>query len=112
MGIRSDVIVCVRSDLVLPEEIRTWMDRDCDESHTCEEGTLWSFTNVKWYNPEDPSIAGLYSALRAHNTDDAYLVLEACHDYPGSDENCVGAWYNNPWNASREVVARVHFDVD
>ena len=109
MGIRSEVGFAAKPNVVenLSEEARATITRyfgkpQCQH----EEGTLWFVEGIKWYCSTYDDLISLYAELgRFHDED--YIIVEACYDYPTSDEGCIGEWHDNPWNMHREVSARV-----
>lgn len=114
MGIRSDVFVAIQTDLAakMPPTIRKWMGTYADRHGTHAEGEYFYFENVKWYTDDDPDIRALYEWLIATDATGGseYKILEACHDYPCSEDAEAGDWDDNPWNASRNVSVSIDFE--
>lgn len=108
MGIRSDVGLACKKDLAkLVLERFPWVAESAEE-HTHDEGTLFHFTDIKWYRDLDEDIIALYAFLKEHDED--YLIVEACHDYPESDQGDAGSWTDNPWNVYRAVSVSISFE--
>jgi hypothetical protein len=74
-----------------------------------DEGVAYVFRDVRWYM-DDEDIAALYKLLSSIDDEDDYIVIEACHDYPDSDEGDAGCWTDNPWNAQRITHVTIEFD--
>lgn len=113
MGIRSDVGVALKKHLVdaLTEEQKTAWFGDCKSKYTHAEGTLYYWERVKWYVENHPHLISLYEWLNSQDDSD-FLVVDACHDYPESHENDLGAWTDNPWNLYRVVSVSLNIEVD
>ena len=108
MGIRSDVGFACKTELAKEvTEKFPWVAEQSDKYEN-DEGILFHFTDIKWYRDIDDFVA-LYKFLKEHNEDD-YLIVEACHDYPESDQGDAGNWTNNPWNVYRAVSVRIEFE--
>lgn len=99
MGIRSDVGIALKKDVVLSEETMSFLAQ-ADVEYEDEEGTLYVFEYVKWYRDSYQDLINLYNDLKSQD-EESYLICEACHDHPSyeSDGNS-GAWYDNPWGLS------------
>lgn len=111
MGVRSDVGVALKKnvlDAMNDTQKREWLG-DCDCKYEHEEGTLFFFENRKWYIDHDPTLEEMYSWLRTQDLHDVCIV-EACHDYPESDQGDLGWWNENPWNLYR--VIRVSLNIE
>ena len=111
MGIRSDVGVAFKQELwdqVKDNKVFSFLTEEGTLHDDEDEGVLFVFEDVKWYR-EDDDIVNLYAKLNELNEDD-FLVVEACHDYPTSEEGDLGNWFDNPWNLHRSV--RVELNVD
>lgn len=108
MSIRSDVAVAVsaKAKVFLSEDTIRWMTNDCDSSVDSAEGSFFLFKDIKWYRGSDTEIDKLYAELQKAEDSD-YLIIEACHDYPTSDEGDAGSWYDNPWNIHRCVSVEI-----
>jgi len=120
MGIRSGVGLCVKREH-LPEgselgkiiskafEIEDSWPNQCDAYLERPEGLLIYISQISWNPCDNLPHAELVSALN-DLPDEDYLLLEACYDYPSSEENCIGEWFENPWGMRRSVLAEVRFD--
>lgn len=112
MGIRSDVAVCMKSELFakLPEEIHKWMKADSEQIQVHPDGVMFYFGDVKWYVGSDSDIDGLYQWLESTAESDEHLIVTACHDYPESSDGDCGDWQNNPWGVYKEFSVRLSFE--
>lgn len=108
MGIRSDVAVAVSAKALrgLSDDTLRWMEADSNSRSDCTEGSFFLFTDIKWYWQSDKDIKKLYEELAAVDSAE-YLVIEACHDYPSSEEGDRGDWLDNPWNIRRCVRVEI-----
>ena len=113
MGIRSDVFVALKKELVekLPEKY----DKMLREEYRAEvlehaEGRAYFMEYVKWYAHNDAELVEFYEWLDGNEAMDQHLVIEACHDFPESTDGDAGDWNNNPWGACRYVRAGIEFD--
>lgn len=111
MGIRSDVFLGFKTALweALPEKHKDWLTREADKQDTTDEGKAFFFEEVKWYVGLDEDIDDLYKWLGEEEADD-FIIVEACHDYPDSDDGDLGSWVENPWNAARHVSVEVYWE--
>ena len=100
MGIRSDVAVALKKnvwDNLTAESKSTLDDWFVKPENVTEEGhVLFYVERVKWYRSYD-DLVQLYAELTDVFDDEDYLIVQACHDYPESDEGNLGGWYENPW---------------
>ena len=110
MGIRSDVGVAMKNELrdkvieELPDLLKEASRYDTDE------GSLFVFSDTKWYMGSDAEIDRLYSILNDHDDSGDYLVVYACHDYPESDTGDAGDWQDNPWEIHKCVSVTLEFE--
>ena len=44
-----------------------------------------------------------------HDEED-WLIIQACHDYPGDEEGTAGEWYENPFNLHQQVSVELSWD--
>ena len=111
MGIRSDVVVALKKNLVddLTEEQKTAWFGAADRKLEHEEGTLYHWDHTKWYFEEYDHLVSLYEWLYNQDYDD-FLVVVACHDYPESFDGDLGAWTDNPWNAHRMISISINIE--
>ena len=64
-----------------------------------EEGHVFFYgESLKWYYNLYDDLVELYAELIDVFDDDDYFIVQACLDYPGSDEGNLGGWYENPWD--------------
>lgn len=110
MGIRSDVGIALKHSIVreLPQDVKKFLYDESEDIDSREEGVLFVFRDVKW-NATYNEIKGFYEALKKFNWND-YIVVEACFDYPESDDGDAGYWSNNPWSLHRSVVVELCFE--
>jgi len=105
MGVRSDIVVCMKSEIYkkLSDESRHFLERDARLAAPEPEGIAFIFEDIKWYRNYDKEIDKLYSDLAPQDIED-YIVIEACPEYP-SDESSgdEGAWWDNPWGFRKEI---------
>ena len=111
MGVRSDVVVALKKNLVdeLTEEQKTAWFGACKRKLEHEEGILYLWEYTKWYFEEYDHLVSLYEWLRSQDYDD-FLVVVACHDYPESFDGDLGAWTDNPWNAHRMISISINVE--
>jgi hypothetical protein len=117
MGIRSDVGVALKKSLFSelgekhPGVIR-WLEGMCDDRDIGEDdgGLLYIFRSIKWYRNDYEDIVSLYSALDDCDPDHSnHKIVEACHDYPNSEEGDSGSWDDNPWNLCRNIEVTLSY---
>jgi len=111
MGVRSDVAVCLASEVygVLPAEIHKWLKEDANSVSEVTEGVMFLFRDVKWYRDSDAGIIELYKWLKTQD-EDHYLVMEACPEYPDNYDGDLGSWCDNPWNVHKQVSVSLEFE--
>lgn len=110
MGIRSEVAVAVKNNVLeamSQEQIARWFG-DCDEVLEHKEGKLFHWEGVKWYRGLDSDVDSLYEFLGQDGRENDYLVVEACHDYPESEDGNAGSWVDNPWDIYKFHTVGVH----
>lgn len=110
MGVRSDVAVCVKSELLanMPEGVAEFISEYSSKTLTHPLGAMFIFNDIKWYYGE-PHIDQVYNWFRQYNYED-YLIMEACHDCPDSDEANTGEWYDNPWSVSKNITVSLDYN--
>jgi len=108
MGVRSDVAVLMKHRVFasMPDLAKKLLS-ECDEEHRDDEGVLFHFLQVKWYGGKD--IDALNDALDKEEDED-WLIIEACHDYPCTEDYSTGDWVENPWNAFKQVSVSINID--
>ena len=110
MGIRSDVGFACKSEIAKQvDELFPWVKEDADTVSELPEGTLYHFCDIKWHYELDKDIMALYAWLKERNEDD-YLIVEACGEYPESEEGDLGDWLDNPWNMRRRISVSISFE--
>ena len=101
MGIRSDVAVALKKNVFdgLSAESKTALDDWFQKpvSETQDGHVLFYEEHIKWYSDTYKELRDFYSELLDNFDDEDYLIVQACHDYPESDEGNLGGWYENPW---------------
>jgi hypothetical protein len=113
MGTRSDVAVCMKSELFskLPKEILVWMKAESSSILEHPDGVMFVFEDVKWYAGCDGDIDDLYRFLESDAGDEEeHLVVTACSEYPESTDGCSGDWTDNPWNVYKEVSVSLNYE--
>ena len=119
MSSRSDVGIAIKKELLisLSPSIHGFLSEVAEEKHEREEGMLFVCRDVSW-SQMNPAIKELYKELvncepsvSTGVTDDGgYRIVEACFDYPDSDENDQGGWLDNPWKLGKYVSVSLAFD--
>ena len=110
MGSRSQVVIAVKAGPLLdsitanPGPILV----HADTVEKDEEGTLWEFDSIKWYEGSDPDIDDFLDRLEEYDED--FLVVVSNEDYPSSEGGYQGGWDDNPWNVCKVVRATVKWD--
>lgn len=117
MSSRSKVAIAIRYNVweTLPEDMREWLG-ESDEVYQNEAGFLFILDDIKWpivsmIEKDDSSdeVENLIRFLKTQPESD-YLVVEACYDYPDSDDGDMGSWNDNPWNVRRVISVDISFD--
>ena len=123
MGTRSDVGIAIKNDVYDQLSVRTKLflqEHFSQEAHIEDppgfgEGTenlggrLFHVSNIKWY-PDFSEIGRIYEELdKIDEMGESYLILEGCYEYPESDENQAGCWWDNPWDLFRNVCVSVDY---
>ena len=112
MGIRSDVAIALKNNVLegLSAESKKTLDEWFGQtSSVTKEGVLFYEESIKWYNESYDDLIQLYAELMKFDDED-YLIVQACHDYPSSDEGDLGGWYENPWEIHRSWSVSVEWD--
>ena len=103
MGYRSDVIIVLRNDVVLPDEVQHAMHEDCgfvQEGH-CEGHRLYKANQIKWYedspDENDPyhPIWIIDQFLKSLD-DGQYRFFRMGEDF--GDIDLEGTFYEEPFN--------------
>lgn len=111
MGIRSDVGVALHKSIhdgVL--EKNPFLNEAQVFKH--EEGTLYVFTEYKWYTGIDEEVTGLYKTLEEIEDGSLFLIVEACSEYPDASDSDIGCWSDNPWGLQKCVSVSLEFEVE
>lgn len=104
MGIRSDVILCIKNSAYTflsdesRETIEEWLGGYSDRD---EEGMIFYTEHVKWYHDMSPDLMALYRDLGTIDDCEDFLLIAACSEYPLDTEGDIGDWHDNPWAAHR-----------
>jgi len=113
MGIRSDVIFCIKSEAYkslsdkTKKTIKEWFGEYRERN---VEGMLFYTESVKWYHDCNNELRGLYQDLFKLEIDEGYLILAACSEYPTDNGADIGEWYDNPWGTHKSTTVTVHWD--
>jgi hypothetical protein len=110
MSSRSHVFFAHKVGVKLPQHISEMLVTSF-EAEVLEnaEGTAYNIEDVKWYPSHNTDVGELYSFLRSLERS-SFIVIDACYDYPESNENDAGEWFDNPWNAHKHVRVSIEFD--
>lgn len=117
MSSRSKVVIAIRYSVweKISGVVRDCLD-EADELLQKPEGFLFIFDEIRWpivlvegdINSSDPC-EQLVGFLKTQPESD-YLVVEACYDYPDSDDGDMGKWTDNPWDIRRVVSVDILFN--
>jgi len=107
MSTRSNVGLALHKDVELSTETLEWLSNLADEKHECDEGTLFIMESVKW-SDLDPDVTRLMMELKPYEA--KYLLVDACMDYPSSDENDSGGWDDNPWRLGKFISVNLTYE--
>jgi len=113
MGIRSDVIFCIKNEAYksLPDQsketINLWFGNYKERNG---EGMLFYTESVKWYHDCNNELRDLYQDLFKFIDCEEYLLLAACSEYPADNEADIGDWHDNPWGTYKSTTVTVHWD--
>jgi hypothetical protein len=120
MGIQSDVALAIKQELLnklsdaTKKNIINWFGNDEDTTKPEDvakdkkDGWLLFFASyIKW-STLDEDIKLLHEELEKNDVEDAegcgsYRIIEACHDYPESDDGTAGTGLNNPWRICKNL---------
>lgn len=109
MGTRSDVFIAVkRGSKTMPADVATFLQSLDPVHEVVDEGECFFIVDVRW-GLDHPCVDALYAYLGSLPTD-SYLVIEACYDYPASDDGDIGQWHDNPWGARKSLSVAVAWD--
>jgi hypothetical protein len=108
MSTRSDVFVAIKADLWdSVKDLSIW--KSADVAGISDDGDHgFQFDDISWSPAYDEHLKELYSRLSQHDpSGDGHLIIEACHDYPESDDGDHGRWTSNPWGAYRQISVSI-----
>ena len=115
MGVRSDVGIAMKEyDYQnLSEKAKKFLEEWGFEEQTAykpenekdedQAGRLLMTTAVKWYHHSYEDIQAFMRHLNDDHDDDDWLLLQACHDYPDSNDGDEGGWHDNPFDFTKNV---------
>ena len=115
MGVRSDVGIAMKEYVFqnLSEKAKKFLEEWGFEEQTVyqpetekdedDAGRLFMTTDVKWYHHSYDDIIAFMRHLNDDHDDDDWLVLQACHDYPDSNDGDEGGWHDNPFDFTKSV---------
>lgn len=105
MSVRSDVGIALKA-AIADEVMAKHPFLDEADVYKHDEGVLFHFTSIKWYNGINKEITEFYKTLKTLSPDQ-FLVVEVCENSAADD---FGYWDDNPWGLHCEVLARVVFE--
>ena len=76
-----------------------------------EVGTLFIVEDINWNTVVPGELGHTVTAALNAIGEDNYLLVDACHDYPTSDEGDKGEWHDNPWWLSKCVSVELTYEV-
>ena len=115
MGVRSDVGIAMKEyvyqnlSVKAKEFLKEWgfeesARRKPEEVNDEDDaGMLLTTSDVKWYHFDYEDIQAFMKHLNEHHDEDDWLLLQACHDYPETNDGDEGGWYNNPFDFVKNV---------
>ena len=115
MGIRSDVGIAMKEYVFqnLSEKAKKFLEEWGFEEQTAykpenekdedQAGRLFMTTDVKWYHHSYEDIQAFMRHLNDDHDDDDWLLLQACHDYPDTNDGDEGGWRDNPIDFTKNV---------
>jgi hypothetical protein len=110
MSTTSDVALAIKQELLdklsseTKENITKWFGKAREKDDGWQ---LFFVSNIRWSSNED-GVDNLYQELDEKDIETvygngSYLIVEACHDYPESDDGTAGRGFNNPWKICKNV---------
>ena len=115
MGVRSDVGIAMKEFVYqnLSKKAKKFLvewefdevevyrpERETDQD---QAGRLFFTKDVKWYSHDYEDIIAFMRHLNDDHDEEDWLLLQACHDYPDSNEGDDGGWYDNPFDFTKNV---------
>ena len=122
MGVRSDVGIAMKEYVFqnLSEKAKKFLEEWGFEEQTAykseskkdedDAGRLFMTSDVKWYHHSYEDIQAFMRHLNDDHDEDDWLLIQACHDYPESNEGDEGGWYENPFNLHKQVSVELSWD--
>ena len=122
MGVRSDVGIAMKEYVFqnLSEKAKKFLEEWGFEEQTVykpenkkdedDAGRLLVTQDVKWYWHDYDDIIAFIKHLNDDHDEDDWLLIQACHDYPESNEGDEGGWYENPFNLHKQVSVELSWD--
>ena len=119
MGVRSDVGIAMKEYVFqnLSEKAKKFLEEWGFEEQTVykpenekdedQAGRLFMTSDVKWYHHDYEDIRDFMHHLHEDHDDDDWLLLQACHDYPDSNDGDGGEWHDNPFNLCKHVTVEL-----
>jgi hypothetical protein len=104
MSSRSDVAIALKSEFTEKFEAllseRKW---EADETVQLKGGVgkIYQYSDVRWCDL-DPDVDAIETFLQECGAEN-YSMVEACHDYPSSDENDRGDWTDPSFHLGKNV---------
>ena len=116
MGIRSDVGFAIKTEAY--EKLKNSPHKEAvdavigmaEQTLQKDEGFLFVFRYVKWYRDQYSELLEFYKVLDEVIESEDFLIVQACFDYPESDDGDAGSWYDNPWNLRRHIQVDLVID--
>ena len=122
MGVRSDVAIAMKEYVYenLSPKAKKFLEewgfeerssytpagkKDADDA-----GRVLVTQDVKWYWHDYDNIIAFIKHLKDDHDEDDWLLIQACHDYPESNEGDEGGWYENPFNLHKQVSVELSWD--
>ena len=116
MGVRSDVGIAMKEYVYenLSEKAKKFLEEwDFEErsSYTPEPeakdqddaGRILVTQDVKWYWHDYDDIIAFIKHLNDDHDEDDWLLIQACGEYPDSDDGDEGGWHDNPFDFTKNV---------
>ena len=122
MGVRSDVAIAMKEyvyENLSPKAKKFLEEWGFEErsSHTPsgekdvdDAGRVLVTQDVKWYWHDYDDIIAFIKHLSDDHDEEDWLIIQACHDYPGDEEGNAGEWYENPFNLHKQTSVELSWD--
>ena len=123
MGVRSDVGIAMKEYVFqnLSEKAKKFLEEWGFEERSSytpapdakdqdDAGRVLVTQDVKWYWHDYDDIIAFIKHLNDDHDEDDWLLIQACHDYPESNEGDEGGWYDNPFNLHKQVSVELSCD--